>query len=137
MEWLVFLLTIFAWFFSLVLARENPTFFRKGLFAFVTLSFGFGLLLTGVDFPNGFTTSTSGGITSQVVQYINYVPTCENVFSPGNGTCVNGSTGVPILFGFSWALSLLGILGLLFVFVDSFGELQRIAGIVFSRVQSR
>lgn len=105
MEWFFFLFMGILWFFSLFLAREKISIARIALFSGTCLIFGL-LLSTGISFPNGSTTTTSGSTTTQVLTYVTYMAK------------VSGANAFPPLFGLSWILIILGILGLIYLFLE-------------------
>ena len=107
MEWFIFLLTAFIWLFSLGLARENQTIFRKSLFTFMTFILGFSLLFSGLSVPNGSSSVVSGSTTTQTIQYLTYTAT------------TSGSNSSPILWGLGWVMTIIGIFGLVFLMVDN------------------
>lgn len=119
MEWAIFLLFLGIWLFSLFLAREKDTYFRKTLFSFVTLILGASLYFTGLSFPNGFTIVTAGSTVTQTVQYITYK------------AVTTGTNASPQLWGISLAMLLMGIIGLLLWFVGSFQEMMNLVDQAF------
>lgn len=113
MQWIIFLLLVFAWFFFLALARENSSWIRKTLYVFFTFTLGTQLLFSGIDFPNGTVSTISGSVTTQTVNYVNYT------------AALSGANSQPVLWGLGWGLTLYGIFGLVLVFVEVFSEIQK------------
>lgn len=94
-------------FFALYLVREKYSIARLALFAGISLILGL-MMSTGISFPNGSTSTVVGATTTQTVQYVTYTAT------------LSGANSFPPLFGFSWLLVILGILGLLFTLIEVF-----------------
>jgi len=107
MDWFVFLFMGGLWFFALFQARQEFTMARTALFVGVSIIFGL-MLSTGINFPSGTVSTTAGATTTQVVTYTLYTAT------------IDGSNAFPPLFGLSWLLIILGVLGLLYLFVQVF-----------------
>lgn len=107
MEWFFFLFMGAMFFISLYWVREKYTIARLFLFTVESLLFGL-LLSTGISFPNGTTSVVSGATTTQTVNYIVYTAT------------LTGTNSFPVLFGLSWILIVLGILGLIYSLVEVF-----------------
>lgn len=105
MEWFFFLFMGALWFFSLFLAREKLTIARIALFAGASIIFGL-LLSTGISFPSGSTSTISGSTTTQTLTYTTYTAT------------LSGANSFPPLYGLSWLLIILGILGLIYLFLE-------------------
>lgn len=105
MDWFVFLFTLPLWFFSLFLVREKYTLARIVFFAGSSLLFGL-LLSTGVSFPSGQTITTIGATTTALVSFTTYTATLDGVNS------------FPLLWGASWLLIVLGILSLIYSFIE-------------------
>lgn len=114
MEWIIFLLITGIWLFSLFLAREKETYFRRTLFSFITFILGTSILFSGISFPDGSTTVTTGTTSVQTIDYVTY--TAETT----------GTNSSPHLWGLGWALTLIGIFGLLFWFTGTFEEIKRL-----------
>lgn len=111
MEWFFFLFMAALWFYSLFQARQEFTLARTALFVGVSLIFGL-MLSTGISFPNGFTSTTVGSTTTQVVSYTVYTAT------------LSGANAFPPLFGLSWLLIILGVLGLIYLFWQTFQQVM-------------
>lgn len=93
------------WFFSLFLAREKYTIARTALFVGASLIFGL-LLSTGISYPTGKTITTVGATTTETITYTVYTAT------------VNGANAFPPLFGLFWILIIIGVLGLIYLFLE-------------------
>lgn len=113
MEFFTFILATFAFFISLTLARENPTWWRKTIFTFFTLILGAGIFFTGVAWPNGYSITTVGSTTTQTLTYITYL------------AATKGTNSVPFLYGIGAILLLYGIFGLIFTFTDMYSEILK------------
>lgn len=107
MEWFFFLFMGATFFISLYWVREKYTIFRLFLFSSVTLLFGL-LMLSGISFPSGSTSTVSGSVTTQVVTYTTYTAS------------LTGTNSFPVLYGLSWALMLSGFLGLVYTLIEVF-----------------
>lgn len=105
MEWFFFLFMLAGWFFSLFLIREKYTIARLVMFAGASLLLGL-MLSTGISFPNGTSSTTVGSTTTQSIQYVVYTAQ------------LSGANSFPVLFGLSWLLIVLGILALIYAFIE-------------------
>lgn len=105
MEWFFFLFMGALWFFALFLARERLTIARILLFAGTSIIFGL-MISTGISFPSGSVSTTAGSTTTQVLTYTTYT------------AALSGANSFPPLFGLSWILIVLGILGLIYGFIE-------------------
>lgn len=92
---------------AMFLVREKYTLARLALFAGVSLLLGL-FLTTGISFPNGSTFVTTGATTVQTPNYLTY--TAE----------LSGPNSFPPLYGLAWLLVVLGVLGLIFLFRDTY-----------------